>query len=80
MRYNRVDELRKIIKKAEDEIGLIQKDCKHLETKDITYSWRIGSSVPGKQCIVCDEITETMFSNPDNYIIEECKIDDNEDK
>ena len=47
-----VEKLRKDIVEAEEKITKLQTLCSHENTKEVNWSWRVGSSNPA---LVCDD-------------------------
>lgn len=66
-----IDQLYKVIKDSQEEIKTLREKCKHEETFEGNYSWRIGSIVNATICSFCGEVIKTPFSD---YIIENNKL------
>lgn len=57
----RKKELFKIIKEAQEELKKLRQDCKHPNTEECIYQWRIGSTVPTTICSDCGEVIKMHF-------------------
>jgi hypothetical protein len=73
----RIGELYETIRKAQEELDTIRKNCVHDQGYRIAnYMWRIGSIYPSRICLVCDAAIDGITQEEDhNFRLEQMEKD-----
>lgn len=58
---NECERYYEVIKNAKEKLAEIRKECKHTETFQGNYSWRVGATYPALICSSCGEVVKNLL-------------------